>query len=74
MAKLLKTKETSKYLFSIHRVVEVEMSEQEKWNMEHGYGHIDKSPDYKKTTVWQGEYEIKEKAIIAILKGLLEQQ
>lgn len=74
MAKLLKTKETNKYIFGIYRVIEREVSEQEKWNMEHGYGHIEKAPDFQKTTVWEGEYEIKDKAVIDILKSLLEQQ
>lgn len=74
MAKMLKTKQTNKYVFTIHRVVEMEVSEQEKWNMEHGFGHVDNAPDFKKTTIWQGEYEVKEKAVIDILKSLLEQQ
>lgn len=74
MAKILKTKETNKYIFTISRVIEREVSEQEKWNMEHGLGYVEKAPDLQKTIVWEGEYEVKEKAVIDILKALLEQQ
>lgn len=74
MAKLLKTKETNKYIFTISRVVEREIPEQEKWNMEHGFGHVEKAPDFQKTVIWDGEYEIKDEAVIDILKSLLERQ
>lgn len=74
MAKLLKTKQTNKYIFTISRVIEREVSEQEKWNMEHGFGHVEKAPDFQNSVIWEGEYEVKEKAVIDILKSLLEQQ